>query len=87
MKRVPPRSTSLRGDIRRRIKKRILLTLLNKKRKRVEDVEFVCLEPNFEIQSSQPLHACNPYLFFKLLNSHRAIFTVNTKMKSMTTIP
>lgn len=87
MKRVPPRSTSLRGDIRRRIKKRILLTLLSKKkRKRVEDVEFVCLEPNFEIQSSQPPHACNPYLFFKLLNSHRAIFKVNTKMKSMITI-
>lgn len=54
MKRVPPRSTSLRGDIRRRIKNRILLTLLNKKSKIVEDVEFVCLEPNFEIQSSQP---------------------------------
>lgn len=44
----------------------MLLTLLNKKTKkgkRVEDVEFVCLQPNFEIQSIQPTHFCNPYLF------------------------
>lgn len=43
MKRVPPRSTSLRGDIRRRIKKRILLTLLSKKKKEKSRRCRVCL--------------------------------------------